>query len=257
MNQYAMKKVLLTVLLAVPFALFSQTSGSITYEEKRQIKIDFGGNSGMNEELKSMIPDSKSVKKILHFNSEHSLYENVEKDAGDQSISQETEGMNLQIVVKVPENVTYQNYADNKTVEKREFMDRIFLISDEAEKRPWKITGEQKEILGYVCQKATTERDSSLVEAWFTPQIPVSGGPGAYGGLPGLILETNTDEGSTIVSAVEINLDNDVTDLIIPPTKGKKVSRKAFKKIQEEKFKEMKMQYGGSGSGKTFIIKGN
>lgn len=252
-----MKKLILSFLTLLPIGLIAQNSGSIIYEEKIQLKIDFGDDTPMSEDLKSMIPSSKSTEKILLFNQEHSLYKNMDNSSGDESISQETENSNIQIVVKRPENVTYQNLAENKVIEKQEFMDRIFLISDDSEKQAWKITGEQKEILGYLCQQATTVRDSSTIEAWFTPQIAVSSGPGIYGGLPGLILETNRNDGEAVVTAKNIDLQTDVSDQITPPTKGKKVNRKQFEKIREEKMKEMELQYGGSGKGSRIFIQRN
>ncbi|MEM7107640.1 MAG: GLPGLI family protein [Bacteroidota bacterium] len=252
-----MKKLILSFLTLLPVGLMAQNSGSITYEEKIQLKIDFGDNVPMSEDLKSMIPSSKSTEKILLFNPKHSLYKNIDNKSGDENISQLTSESSIEVVLKRPENVTYQDLAANKVVEKQEFMDRIFLISDESEKQAWKITGEQKEILGYVCQQATTVRDSSKIEAWFTPQIAVSSGPGKYGGLPGLILETNKNDGEAVVTAKHIDLQTDINDQIVPPTKGKKVNRKQFNKIREEKMKEMELQYGGSGKGTRVFIQRN
>lgn len=252
-----MKNLILSLLTLFPASLVAQNSGSITYEEKIQFKIDLGEDSPMSEDIKSMIPSSRSTEKILLFNQEHSVYKNLDDSNGDESISRETGSSTVQIVVRRPENVTYQNLTENKVIEKQEFMDRIFLISDDSEKQAWKITGEQKEILGYMCQQATTVRDSSKIEAWFTPQIAVSSGPGIYGGLPGLILETNKNDGAAVVTAKNIDLQTDVNDQIIPPSKGKKVNRKQFKKIQREKMEEMQLQYGGSGNGSRVFIQRN
>ena len=252
-----MKSLILIFLLTIHAILLAQNSGSVVYEEKIQFKIDFGDDSPMDEELKSMIPSSRSTQKALYFNEEHSIFKNLDNNQGDENISNQSGNTDVQIILNRPENVVYQNFASGKVVEKRDFMDRIFLISDDAEKRAWKITGEQKEILGYLCQKATTQRDSSAIEAWFTPQIPVSSGPANYGGLPGLILETNRDAGEAVVTAIKIDLSADVTNVITPPVKGKKVNREQFVKIQEEKMKEMQEQYGGSGNGTRVFIQRN
>ncbi|MEM9391555.1 MAG: GLPGLI family protein [Bacteroidota bacterium] len=252
-----MKSFMFLFFLTLPAALLAQNSGSVVYEEKIQFKIDFGDNSPMDEELKSMIPSSRSTQKVLHFSEEHSIFKNLDSNQGDETISDQSGNTDVQIVLKRPENVVYQNFTSGKVVEKRDFMDRIFLISDDTENRAWKITGEQKEILGYLCQKATTQRDSSVIEAWFTPQIPISGGPANYGGLPGLILETNRDVGETVVTATKIDFSADVTNVITPPVKGKKVNRTQFAKIQEEKIKEMQEQYGGSGNGTRIFIQRN
>jgi len=53
----------------------------------------------------------------------------------------------------------------------------------------WKITNENKNLLGYNCQKAITAYGGREWTAWFTPDIPVPEGPWLFKGLPGLILE--------------------------------------------------------------------
>ncbi|MEM9856770.1 MAG: GLPGLI family protein [Bacteroidota bacterium] len=252
-----MKTLLFTSLLLISLNALGQTQGNVTYEETIQFKINFDGNDALSKDLQSMLPSSKSTKKSLIFTEQHSLYKTDDSDTGDEKLANQSGDRNIQIVMKRPENVIYQNLSENKVIEKKEFMDRIFLISDDTEKKAWKITGEQKEILGYLCQKATTVRDSSDITAWFTSQIPVSSGPNSYGGLPGLILEINKDDGKAIITATEIDLETDISKAIIPPSKGKKVNRKQFTKIQKEKLEEMKLQYGGSGDGTRVFIQQN
>lgn len=65
----------------------------------------------------------------------------------------------------------------------------------------WRITNETKEIIGYTCYKAYFSTNNSELKrasiimprfAWFTTDIPLSGGPTLFGNLPGLILELET-----------------------------------------------------------------
>ncbi|MGQ1928131.1 GLPGLI family protein [Ornithobacterium rhinotracheale] len=53
----------------------------------------------------------------------------------------------------------------------------------------WQLQKDQKEILGYAVQKATTQYGGREWVAWFAKDIPLSYGPYLFGGLPGLILE--------------------------------------------------------------------
>jgi GLPGLI family protein len=53
----------------------------------------------------------------------------------------------------------------------------------------WKILKQEKEILGYTCQKATLSYKGRDYVAWFSLQIPIQNGPWKFGGLPGLIFE--------------------------------------------------------------------
>ena len=83
--------------------------------------------------------------------------------------------------------------------------------------------------------------------AWFTPMIPVPSGPNQYNGLPGMILHMDFDDGIRQITAVDIVLKDLEKDLIVKPTKGKKVSEEEFDKIREEKIKEMEEEFGGRG----------
>ena len=61
-------------------------------------------------------------------------------------------------------------------------------FTKDLEKFEWKLTEEQKEILGYSCRKATTKFAGREYVAWYTTDISVSDGPYKFQGLPGLIL---------------------------------------------------------------------
>ena len=115
------------------------------------------------------------------------MYKDMDEDQ-ENEITHETasEDGNVQIkmVMARPDNQLYQNFESGKKVEKKDFMGKKFLIRDEITKNQWKVTAEQKKVLDYVCMKAVLEggdEDSQKVEAWFTPQISASVGPGSSG----------------------------------------------------------------------------
>ncbi|WP_310991416.1 GLPGLI family protein [Aequorivita marina] len=83
------------------------------------------------------------------------------------------------------------------------------------------------------------------VTAWFTPQIPVSNGPGEYAGLPGLILELNVYRTSLLCSKIVMNPKN--ADNIEPPKKGKKVTREEYIKIVKDKTEELRENFQNRG----------
>ena len=80
-------------------------------------------------------------------------------------------------------------------------------VETEVSQVAWRITEEQREHMGYPVTVAVGETGGTPVEAWFAPDIPVSGGPAAYGGLPGMILMLSLDGGRTTYAATEISLD--------------------------------------------------
>ncbi|WP_158975646.1 GLPGLI family protein [Cellulophaga sp. L1A9] len=85
------------------------------------------------------------------------------------------------------------------------------------------------------------------ITAWFTPEIPVSQGPGEYWGLPGLILEVNA--GNTVLLCTKIVLNADEKTEIKAPTKGKVVSQQEYNETLLVKMEEMSERFRGGNRG--------
>lgn len=105
----------------------------------------------------------------------------------------------------------------------------------------WVITDETKEISGYLCVKAIrmdididakNDNRKSPVIAWFTPELPFSFGPQNYGGLPGLILELQTQHELFSVTNIELN-----TEVEIPPLPD--FERKAYNDLNKLLYDEI------------------
>ena len=93
-----------------------------------------------------------------------------------------------------------------------------------------------------------------VITAWYTPEIPVSQGPGKYWGLPGLILEVNDGRSAILCTKIVLNPDEKIE--IKEPAKGKKVNQKEYDEILSEKMEEMSERFqggnrrGGNGGGR-------
>lgn len=68
----------------------------------------------------------------------------------------------------------------------------------------WELKEVFKTIKGYKCQLASTNFRGRNYEAYFTREIPVNSGPFKFYGLPGLILEIKSKEGSVNIFVNEI-----------------------------------------------------
>lgn len=224
-----------------------QTEGTIYYTQS--IKLDIELPEGQ-EHLRDLIPSSSDQNKVLYFTSDKSMYKDGEGANGVTEINQESEGneMQVKIVNGSADNRLLKDLAENKMVDQRDFLGKKFLIKGELAELKWKITGEQKKVLDFVCQKAQFTKDSVTTIAWFTPQIPLANGPDVYGQLPGMILEMSMEEGKRTITATKVEFGEINQEVLAVPSKGKKVSREEFKQIQEEKMKEM-----GSSNGRTVI----
>ena len=244
--------------LFLPLPSFTQsTEGVVTYTETIKMKIEVP--EGMNEEeFRKMVPSEQKASKILVFNAQESLYSDAPDQAPggtDATFNSDTEDGDLQMNFKIerPENHQYRDIANGKRIESTEFFGRFFLINEEPKRMKWKVSAEQKQLAGYLCQKAVLQDTSRQVEAWFTPQIPVSIGPGEFADLPGMILELSMNNGDRTVVAEKVELKTLDKKAIEKPTKGKAVSREEFTKIRDEKLKEMGASPGGGGTMKVII----
>lgn len=240
-----MSKFYYLILFVLPVVAFGQNnSGFIHFEEKvnlhKSLKTD-------NPEIKAMLPEFKTDQKILYFSPEASLYKNPSKEDGDMVVERKEGDTEMKMVFRTPENVLFRNLKEGKSIEQREFMTRTFLINGSLPKRSWKITGKQKNIAGFLCMEALLE-DTIKTQAWFTPQIPVSAGPGTYGDLPGMILRISIKDEEQVIEATKVELQAVDKDKFIAPTEGKKVTREKYDKIVEEKMEEVRETQGGNGT---------
>lgn len=97
--------------------------------------------------------------------------------------------VNMGTLLRTTSDNIYLNEKESSLYINKNFNRNNYLIKEALEKINWKIEQETKEILGYVCQKATGICKGRLYTAWFTTDIPASLGPWKLHGLPGLILE--------------------------------------------------------------------
>ncbi len=148
----------------------------------------------------------------------------------------------------------YRDLGAKHRIEQREWQGKNYLVEDTLKSRAWKITTEKRTIAGYDCVKATTtdtirmrtsmvigdvrsndstrtRRDTARavpVVAWFTTNIPVSAGPGDYGGLPGMILCIEFNGDQRIITAKKVDLKTVKPKDIAPPAKGEKMTNENY-----------------------------
>jgi GLPGLI family protein len=207
------------------------TEGVITYDQK--INLHARLPEGM-EEMKMRLPEFQVIKKELIFNSAKCIFQDIEED------DLGSRGGRGWMRMAGASSTRFTNLEDETIIEKKAFMGEDFIIEEDAERFPWKLAGESKEILGMYCQRAYfLDKDEKYVEAWFTPEIPLSIGPDKYRGLPGAILELDVEYGEINFTAVssrsKIIKEKDIKE----PKGGKKVTAQEYDIYVEEKRKEM------------------
>jgi len=224
-------------------------SGKIRYEEKMKLEIKLEGQSA---QYADMLPKERTEQKILYFSPDASLYQRDREKQKNEVVEQEAAGAMVHFQVYQSDDKVYRDLKENKKLEQREFMTRMFLIESDAGMADWKLTGEQKVILNYPCQEALREEDGKKIRAWFTPAIPVSSGPQNFGSLPGMILSVDIDNGDRTITASSVELSPVDQDLLVKPKDGKKVTEEQYRKIVDKKLKESGAE---GGSGQHTVIK--
>ena len=184
-----------------------------------------------------------------------------------------TGGLQVQARVSRGNAKSYINPGRNEFLEEVEIFGKKFLIKDELPQFAWKITNETKKIGEYTVVKAEyvdineqttlslngseqsteTVMDTTLITAWYTPDIPVTLGPNNTWGLPGLILELRDGNFTFLCTKIELNPENEVE--IEVPDKGKRVTREEADRIRDEKMQEMMKKYDTGDGGQTRVIR--
>lgn len=122
----------------------------------------------------------------------------------------------------------------------------------------WQFEDQEIEIMGYQCQKATTNFRGRQYEVWFTIEIPIRNGPWKFNGLPGLILKAESTDGLFGFTAFSItrsekralwicDLDKDIV----------KANRKEIMKLKNLRWSDPIFLWQINGAPKIHILIGN
>jgi len=220
-------------------------SGKIYYDEKIKLEIKLEGDAAQYSE---MLPKERKSEKVLSFSPVATLFE-TEKDISEDMTQEHSEGVNIKLVSSA-DNKIFTDLINKRIIEQRDFMDRMFLVEVEMPAADWKITGNQKIILGYPCMEAT-KLDTAGVKTivWFAPSLNTKGGPAGFCNLPGMVLEADIKDGSHTYLAKSV-VPVDPSELKIKkPGEGKKVTEAEYHKIVADKMKEMGIEDGKGGDG--------
>jgi len=244
------KTVLTTIALVLTLVLSAQDQatsdikgGTVYYDQVVKLNIKLEGE---NAHLASSLPKEQRSKKVLYFNETTALYKN--NSVGDDASGMPEESGGMVIKIKQSDDMVFTDLKKKIRTEQREFMTRLFLIEQQLGDAKWKLTGNMKKVLDYACQEAVMEKDDKKITAWFAPAITVPFGPGKYGELPGLILALDVNDDEFVLVATAFDTKAIDKDVLIKPTKGKKVTDEEFKKIVDEKMKEMGVEGGQGGN---------
>ncbi|HMQ05799.1 MAG TPA: GLPGLI family protein [Saprospiraceae bacterium] len=237
----------LLIPLIVPIFIFGQmTEGMIyyelTYNMHRNLPAEMEG-------MKIQIPEFRKEAKELIFNREASLM----RASTDQSQTVTTTAAGGMVMKSSNSgNNIYHDLVNDRKVEQRGVFEKQYLIESSGKTFPWVLSNEAKKIAGKNCQKATYRNDENdiLVEAWFSPEIPVSVGPDGFRGLPGAILHLDYNQGERVYTAVEVDRMKIKPKMLKEPEEGKRLSEEEFRKEMES----MMESRGVSGSGGTFRV---
>ncbi|MEP7236511.1 MAG: GLPGLI family protein [Ferruginibacter sp.] len=249
-----MKKVIIAgcFLFTAGIVQAQQKEGKVVYERVSQMIARFNVN-GVDQEM----PRTRKDNFELTFSAGKSLWKAIEKDEDNDGGG--GDGVQIRMIVAGSNDVLFTNFETGKRVERREFMDKTFIVDDSIGKLKWKMTGETKTILNHTCMKATSERistqmrmnvdngvverkeitDTAVVIAWFTNDIPVPAGPAEFQGqLPGLILEMDINNGRQKFTATSIPEKFDLAE-IKEPTGKKHYTAAEFKTERDKLMAEM------------------
>lgn len=208
------------------------TSGTIEYEKKvnmyavikKMINADNESWYGPAfESYKKNQPQFATMLSTLTFGGNKTLFAPVVEEVPKSNSMFSDSPLSQQI------NTTYTDLNTNLSTTNKKVFEETFLVKDTARKINWKITDETREIAGYTCRRANAVvMDSIYVVAFYSDEIPVSGGPESFSGLPGMIMGLALPRENVTWFATKVT-DNPVPEGSLKiPTKGKATNNKGL-----------------------------
>lgn len=257
---------LLACLLLINAPLFvgaQDFQGKATYLTKSKMRLGNWGarlSEAQKKQIKARLKNRLEKTYVLTFNKQESMFLEEEKI---DAISGATDSWGGYF----SRGDQYKNTKENTLVQSQEFYGKRFLVKDNLYKINWELGSETKQIGQYTCYKASAtvpteeiawynfswsdlrpakknpetgepEVKTTTIEAWYSPQIPVTHGPGEFWGLPGLILEVSA--GDTVMLCSEIAINPKEKIKIKAPSKGEEITKKKYASTIRTKMMDMR-----------------
>ncbi len=237
----------ITGLLFLNISLFAQnahftTSGTIEFDKNINMYAIIKKNINKDNEAfyqpafdqyKKTQPQFKILKSTLSFSNNKTLFTPIvpETTTGGGFFSDSPMGNQI--------NVVYTDLTGSIGIIQKKVFEETFLLKDSTRKINWKITDETREIAGYICRRANAiVLDSIYVVAFYTTEIPVSGGPESFTGLPGMILGVALPHENVTWFATKVTDTSLPDNALNPPKKGKSTDNKGLRTTLQAAFKD-------------------
>jgi GLPGLI family protein len=173
----------------------------------------------------------------LYVNSQGSRYEESDEKTAEDGSTYAWRKETFQ----VKRNFNNQTMYDILTIS-----GKVYIVEDSIRYQAWAIKNDLKEVAGHLCMNAVWQDTlkEQTIEVWFALDLPVSTGPERLGGLPGIILEVNVNNGALHIIADKIEPRKLSTELNLPQKKykGKKVNETAYLVAVREYIAESRKQ---------------
>jgi GLPGLI family protein len=133
--------------------------GTVVYEMKVNMHKRLPPEA---EQFKAMIPEFRTTKTQLQFNSTQSLYKALPDETAEMPTAGDGGGrrMNFMMGGGNTNDETFRDYEKELIVESRELGPKKYLIDDTLRPLKWKLETDTMTINGFLCYKATTTTSS-------------------------------------------------------------------------------------------------
>lgn len=222
--------IILLLLLLPVFAVAQEKfvfEGKISFERKINVhpQVDAEDESAWYKEFVLKSPVFHTTGFVLQFTKDQTIYK-PETEVPKSDVSW--------LIGPAKENVIYKDLSKQQMTGLKAVFERSYVVADSLRQSAWRITDEKRTIAGMECRKAITIIcDSVYVVAFYAEEIPVSGGPESFSGLPGMILGLAIPRLHTTWFATKISLAVPAaSDFALKPKGQKTDNRKLFGQLK-------------------------
>ena len=136
-------------------------------------------------------------------------------------------------------DVFYTSLVDSTVTDRRQIMDRSFIMEDSWILPEWEIPENQRPNMAYTLPSEVAyaiSAEGDTLTAYFTRSIPLSIGPRGYGGLPGAIVYLKVEQdGRSREYTMQTMVPNPPELTLVKPEDGDVIDREEFEKLKKRR----------------------